>query len=208
MSYVYLLAVCLASYLYGSIPFGLALGKARGVDVRQHGSGRTGAANTLRTLGLGASAVAFAGDFSKGVVAVVLARVFIGSPAAEAIAAMFAVAGHNWSAFIGFRGGRGVAASVGAVALMFPPAVGVGVVVFAGVLAASRYVSLASIIASASVPVALAPMVLMGIAPAEYLAFSIVAAVLIILQHKDNLERLRAGAERRLGEKAERKAGP
>lgn len=199
---MYLLAVCLASYLYGSIPFGLALGKARGVDVRQHGSGRTGAANTLRTLGLGASSVAFTGDFSKGVVAVVLARVFIGSPAAEAVAALFAVAGHNWSAFIGFRGGRGVAASVGAVTLMFPPAIGVGVVVFACVLAARRYVSLASIIAAASVPVALAPMAYLRLLPFEYLAFGLIAAALITIQHKDNLKRLRAGTERRIGERA------
>lgn len=184
------------------------LGKARGLDLRQYGSGRTGAANTLRTLGPAASAAVFLGDLSKGVLAVVLARLLVGVPAAEAAAGLCAVAGHNWSAYIRFRGGRGVAASLGAVALMAPPMAGVGVVVFAAVASLSRYVSLASVLGSVAVPIALAPLVYLGLFPLEYLAFSLVAAALIVLQHKDNLERLRSGTERRLGEKAERVAEP
>jgi len=183
------------------------LGKARGIDVRHHGSGRTGAANTLRTLGLGASALAFIGDFSKGIVAVALARLLVGAPVVEIAAALCAIAGHNWSAYIRFRGGRGVVASVGALALMSPLVVGVGAVVFASVLAISRYVSLASILASTSVPLALAPLVYVGLVPIEYLAFGLIAAVLVTFQHKDNLERLRTGTERRLGESTESVAG-
>ena len=184
------------------------LGKARGIDVRRYGSGRTGAANTLRTLGPAASAMVFAGDLSKGILAVVLARMLMGTPLAEVAAGLFAVAGHNWSAYIGFRGGRGVAASVGAIALMAPPVVLVGAVVFGAVAALTRYVSLASMVASAAVPIALAPLVFAGLFPPEHLAFGVVAAILIALQHKDNLERLRAGKERRIGEKAEGVAEP
>lgn len=201
---MYLPVLCLASYLYGSVPFGLVLGKIRGIDVRQYGSGRTGAANTLRTLGVGASVLAFAGDFSKGVLAVILARLLFGTPIVEAAAAMCAIAGHNWSAYIRFRGGRGVASSVGALALMSPPAVGVGLVIFSGVLATSRYVSLASVLASASVPVALASLAYAGVVPVEYLVFGLIAAGLVTFQHRDNLERLKSGRERRLGEAADR----
>lgn len=208
LPYLYLPAICLASYLYGSVPFGLLLGKARGVDLRQYGSGRTGATNALRTLGPGASAVALLGDLSKGILAVALARLLIGTPWAEVLAGLCAVAGHNWSVYIHFQGGRGVAASLGAVATMAPPLAGVGIAVFAIVIAATRYVSLASILASAAVPVALAALVYGGLFPSEYLAFALIAAGLVIFQHRDNLERLRTGTERRLGQKAKRVAEP
>ncbi|MDO8692379.1 MAG: glycerol-3-phosphate 1-O-acyltransferase PlsY [Dehalococcoidia bacterium] len=200
--------VCLAGYLYGSIPFGVMLGRARGVDLLQFGSGRTGAANTLRTLGRGASVVAFLGDFSKGVLAVALARLLVGTPWAEALAGLCAVAGHNWSIYIRFRGGRGAVASAGAMAIMAPPIVVLAAIIFATVAAASRYISLASMLAAISAPVALAPLVYAGLLPAEYLAYGIAVAALIVLQHKDNIQRLRLGTERRIGDTAERLPEP
>ncbi|MDP2728241.1 MAG: glycerol-3-phosphate acyltransferase, partial [Dehalococcoidia bacterium] len=175
---------------------------------RQYGSGRTGAANTLRTLGKGASVVAFLGDFSKGVLAVALARFLTGLPIAEVLAGLCAVAGHNWSVYIRFRGGRGVASSLGALTIMAPPMVGVGVATFALVAMVSRYVSLGSVVAAAVVPLAITPLVYLGYTSVEYLAFAVIAAGLVIYQHSDNLQRLRAGTERRLGEKAEKVAKP
>lgn len=199
--------MCLICYLYGAIPFGLLIGKARGVDLLQYGSGRTGATNTLRTLGRGASALAFLGDFSKGALAVVLARLLLGSPLAEIAAGFCAVAGHNWSVYIGFRGGRGVATSAGALAIMTPPVVAAGIAVFLIVLKLSRYVSLSSVATAVAVPVAIIPMVYYFRFPVEYVGFGLVCGTLVILQHKDNIERLLAGTERRIGEKAEKVAG-
>src|SRR5579864_568816 len=98
-------------YLLGSIPTGMVVARVyRNVDLTAHGSGRTGATNVLRTLGRGAAAVAFAGDFAKGVVAVALVKFLIAPDNAwiEMIAAIGAVVGHSYSVFIGFKGGRGV----------------------------------------------------------------------------------------------------
>ena len=181
----------------------MLLGKARGIDLLQYGSGRTGAANTLRTLGRGASAAAFLGDFSKGVLAVVLARLLVGTPAAEVVAGLCAIAGHNWSVYIRFRGGRGVVSSAGVLAVIAGPIALVAIIIFAVVATGSRYVSLASILAAISAPFALAPLALAGYVPSEYLAYGVMAAMLIVFQHKDNIQRLRTGTERRIGDKVE-----
>jgi glycerol-3-phosphate acyltransferase PlsY len=185
------------------VPFGLLLGKIKGLDLRQYGSGRTGAANTLRTLGLRASLLVFLGDLSKGLIAVLLARLLLQSPGVEVLAALCAVAGHNWPVYIGFRGGRGVATSMGALIPMSPPLAGVGTVIFVLVIGLSRYISLGSILASAAIPILFLPLVFLGRSPWEYLLYSLVAATLIVAQHRDNISRLRAGTERRLGDKAE-----
>lgn len=202
-----LFLVCLAAYLYGSIPFGVLLGKARGIDLLQYGSGRTGAANTLRTLGRGASVAAFLGDFSKGVVAVVLARTLVGTPALEVAAGLAAIAGHNWSVFIGFRGGRGVVASAGVLAVMAAPVAALGIIIFGAVAWTSRYISLASMLSAVLAALALTPLVYLGYLPVEYFGYALCAAALVVIQHKDNIERLLSGTERRIGEKVERVTG-
>ncbi len=152
--------------------------------------------------------VAFLGDFSKGVLAVALARLLVGTPGAEALAGLCAVAGHNWSIYIRFRGGRGAVASAGAMSIMAYPIVVLAAVIFATVAAVSKYISLASIFAAISAPAALAPFVYAGLLPREYLAYGIVVAALIVLQHKDNIQRLRMGTERRIGDSAERLSEP
>ncbi len=118
-----LLLAALGGYLLGAIPFGLIIGRlTKGIDLREYGSHRTGATNALRTLGTRAAAAVFALDVAKGVAAVLLARlVFAGDPMVEwaaALAGLAAIVGHNWSAFIGFTGGRGVATSAGALGAM------------------------------------------------------------------------------------------
>lgn len=198
-------AVVVGSYLIGSIPFGLIAGKLRGVDVRDYGSGRIGATNVIRTLGVKAGVVILVADVLKGVVAVLLARYVVGSPMGEMAAGFAAVAGHNWSVFIGFKGGRGVATSLGGAIAMVPAVGGAGLAVFALVIALTRYVSLGSMAGAVGAAVAIAVFAALGRAPVEYLIYTAVAAALIVFQHRDNISRLSSGAETRLGQKGERR---
>src|SRR6476646_9901893 len=114
----------LAGYLIGAIPTGVVVARVYGrVDLTQVGSRRTGATNVLRTLGPGAAAIVFVGDFLKGVVAVLLAAVVgAGAPWPQALAGLAAVVGHSYSPFIGFKGGRGVTTGLGAALVLWPTA--------------------------------------------------------------------------------------
>jgi glycerol-3-phosphate acyltransferase PlsY len=198
-------AVVIGSYLIGSIPSGLILGKLRGVDVREYGSGKTGTANVLRTLGTRAAAVALVADVLKGVIAVLLAKYVLGSPVGEMAAGFAAVAGHNWSVFIRFRGGRGVATSVGGLFAMAPLVAASGIAIFAIIAAVSRYVSLGSMLGGLSAVAIMAALVALDEAPAQYLIYVGVAAALIVLQHRDNIARLLSGSESKLGRRGERR---
>lgn len=197
-------AVVIGSYLMGSIPFALLLGKLRGVDIRQHGSGNVGTTNVLRTAGAGVGVVALVCDVLKGVVAVLIARYTIGTPAGEMAAGLAAVVGHDWSVFIRFRGGKGVATSEGALFVMVPIAAAVSLVVFVLVTALSRYASLASLLGAAIggvlVGILLATDVVEGM---EYLIFTAVVMVLIVVRHRDNISNLLSGTEGKLGKKVE-----
>lgn len=200
MNYAALLVV---AYLVGSIPSGLAVGRLlRGVDVRQFGSGRTGMTNVLRTLGWKAAALVLALDALKGVAAVLLARVLVGTPLAESLAILTAILGHVWPVFARFRGGRGIATAEGGL-LTLAPWVGVlAMATFAPVLYFTRYVSLSSIVGVGTGAVALAVLALLGRVPAEYLLYAGPGAVLLIWGHRDNIRRLLQGRELRLGERA------
>ncbi len=198
-------AVVVGSYLIGSIPCGLVLGKLRGVDLRQYGSGKTGSANVLRTLGPRYAAVALIADMLKGVIAVVLATYILGTPVGEMAAGFAAIAGHNWSVFIRFQGGRGVATSVGGLFVMAPVVAASGFAIFAIVAAVSRYVSLGSMMGGLSALAMIAAYVALDKAPVQYLIYVAVAAALIVLQHRDNIARLLSGSESKLGQKGERR---
>ena len=201
------LAVVLAlivGYLAGSFPSGIVYGRLmRGVDVRQVGSGKTGATNVLRSLGLRFAIAVGATDVLKGLLPVVLALWLVGTPLAAVAAGFGAVAGHNWSIFLGFFGGRGVATSVGAFLPMAPIPTAVAIAAFVVVVAKTRYVSLGSVVAALT---ALAAFLLTGLLgaryPSEYYVFAVAGAFLIVIRHADNLARLRAGTERKLGDPA------
>jgi acyl phosphate:glycerol-3-phosphate acyltransferase len=174
----------------------------RNVDLTAHGSRRTGATNVLRTLGTGAAIVAFAGDFLKGFLAVIIVRFTIGNNSAwpELVAAIAAVLGHSYSIFIRFKGGRGVVTGLGATIVAAPLLM---VVAFAfGVLlvAVTRYVSLGSVLGAA-----LGGLLLCGLAVATgdvaWAAWGVLVGGFIIVAHRDNIERLLAGTERKLGER-------
>ena len=201
-------AVVIGSYLIGSIPSGLVIGKLKGIDVREYGSGNIGTTNVLRTLGARYGAIVLIADVFKGVIAVLLARYIIGSPMSEMAAGFAAVAGHDWSLFLKFKGGRGVATSLGALLPLVMPAPLTGVIglaAFVLVTLASRYVSLASIVGSVSAVVAMAVFMGIGRVPWEYLVYIVVVVALIIFQHRDNISRLLSGTESKLGQKGERR---
>jgi len=209
------IGVVVIGYLLGSIPFGLLVAKRKGVDVRQYGSGKTGTANVLRTAGGKAAAIVFGLDLLKGILAVVVAGLIIGRDylvidghavgmlIAQVTAALAAMAGHNWSVFLKFRGGRGVATFFGGLVALCPVAALFGGEVFVIGAGLSRFVSLGSIAAVASTYGVLVPLTIVYGFPIEYLIYALIGAVVILVTHRSNIARLLRGRERRLGDKAE-----
>jgi acyl phosphate:glycerol-3-phosphate acyltransferase len=194
------------AYLLGAVPFGLLVGRVTGgVDLREHGSGRIGATNALRTVGPAGAVLTFLLDLGKGAVAVLLVGWLYeagppGSPPWVAAAAgVAAVAGHIRSVFIGFRGGRGVATFAGT---MLATAPWVGAVVLplgALVVWRSRYVSLGSLVGTLLAPAVTVALLPFGQATWAAVALALAGAALVTLAHRDNITRLRAGTERRIG---------
>lgn len=193
----------MAGYLLGAIPVGLLVGRlTRGTDLRETGSGRTGTTNALRALGPAAAAVVLLLDIAKGAAAVLLARWLYPGAEAEWIAAgagLAAVIGHVWPVYIGFRGGRGVATSGGALLALLPAAVPLPALLMVALIAATRYVSLGSISAAVAMPLVVAVLVALQVAEVAHLAFAVAVAIVVVGAHADNIARLRAGTERRIG---------
>lgn len=201
-----LVLAALLGYVLGAIPFGLIVGRlTRGIDLREYGSHRTGATNALRTLGARAALLVFVLDVAKGVAAVLVARaVFADDPLvgwAGAVAGFAAIVGHNWSVFIGFTGGRGVATSAGALGAMSPLTLLVLVPIVAGIIWRTRYVSLGSITGGLLAPVITAGLALVDLATVEAIAYAGASGLLVTAAHADNIARLRAGTERKVGQK-------
>lgn len=200
----YVLAALLG-YLIGSIPTGALVARLYGgVDLTKVGSKRTGATNVLRTLGPVAAALVLLGDISKGVAAVLLCAL-VAAPDAwtQSAAGLAAVLGHAYSPFLGFKGGRGVATGLGGLLALSPPSAGLATVVGIVTIAATRYVSLGSILGTLVGAGALAFGALSGRGPAGHLVFALGVGTFIVVAHHDNIERLLHGTERRLGERVE-----
>ncbi len=187
-------------YLLGSFPSGYLAGRwCAGVDIRQLGSGSTGATNVLRQVGKGPALVVFVVDVFKGSAAVILARALLGAGAYGWLVAagLAALAGHIWPIWLGGKGGKAVATGFGML-LGLVPAVGLACLgVFLTSLALSRIVSISSVLAAAALPLLMAG----AGAPGAYLGLGLVAAVMVIWRHRSNLSRLLKGEEPRLGQK-------
>ena len=193
------------SYVLGSIPWGYLITLAvKGVDIRQYGSGKTGMTNVLRSAGGRFAAVALVLDLTKGLLAVFLARAVVDTPSAEVAAGLVALMGHNWSLFLGFKGGRGIATGLGALLAMEPIAGAIALGVFTPVTLLSRYLSLGSIVSVIAAFLSLLAMLLLGQSSTTYLSYTGVGGAIIIWQHRDNIQRLIRGNERRIGQSAER----
>jgi glycerol-3-phosphate acyltransferase PlsY len=202
---VIIAAVC--GYLLGAIPIGLLVGrKSSGVDVREFGSGKTGFTNTLRVLGLRRSLPVFVGDVGKGAAAALLPLLYTDDPWARGAGGFFAIVGHVWPVFAGFRGGRGVLAGAGALLALNPLAALVVVPVAAVTALTTRYMSLTSIVACVAAALVFVLLALLDLAPWAYAVAAIAGSSLIIVLHKDNIERLLGGREPKIGRGGERRA--
>lgn len=203
------LASVLVAYLLGAIPTGVLVGKFFGNrDPRATGSGKTGATNVLRTLGPGPAAIVVVVDVAKSATAVLLARyVFFGGNSglrdyAEALAGFAAIMGHNYSIYIRFGGGRGVLTGAGAMLIMSPFAMLIGFIFGVVPISLTRYVSLGSILGAAASAVTALALVLTHHDSLPHFLFILAGATIIILSHRDNIERLLSGTERKLGQPA------
>jgi glycerol-3-phosphate acyltransferase PlsY len=186
-------------YLIGAIPVGFLVARAAGgIDIRGKGSGTIGATNVLRTLGPVPAVLTLLGDVVKGYVAVRVAEVIGPEPVWEAAGALLAIVGNCWPVFLRFKGGKGVATALGAFLRLTPAAIAPAAIVWIALVAAFRYVSLASILATVSLVIGAW---ILGYSP-MYTAAAACAATLIVWRHHDNVKRLLSGTERRLGERA------
>ena len=209
-------AVIIMGYLLGSIPFGLLIGRRSAkVDVRQYGSGKTGATNVLRAAGKKAAALVVILDVSKGVLAVIFAGLIIrgdylvvgefglGMLVAQVLAASATIIGHIFPVFLKFKGGRGVAPFFGGLIALCPPAAIFGgeiLIIGAGL---TKFASLGSIAGVVGTYAVLVPLTIMSGFPIEYLAYTLIGTIIVIVMHRDNIVRLVKGKERKLGQKAE-----
>ena len=202
------------SYLFGSIPWGFIIGKLNGVDVRQEGSKNIGATNVTRCVGKKAGKLCFALDFLKGALPVLAAQYFFRDSRNifeyVVIAALFAsVIGHMFPVFLKFHGGKGVSTAAGAVMALAPLPLLVALLVWVVVFLVSRYVSLASIAAAAVLPIVAWILYLVKFGSElsrtpSVLIFLTIIALLAILRHHSNIQRLLNGTENRFGKKTEK----
>ena len=185
------LLIIIGAYLLGSIPTGLLLAKAAGVDIRATGSGNIGATNVYRTLGRSVGILTLVGDCLKGLIPVLVARHLEMGDALIAAAGTAAFLGHVYTIFLGFKGGKGVATALGVFLGVSPASVGIALIIFIIVVAAWRYISLGSITAAAAMPFIITfldrrPLII---------AMTAVIALLVIWKHRENISRLREGTE-------------
>jgi glycerol-3-phosphate acyltransferase PlsY len=191
-----LLAV-IAAYLMGSIPFAQLLSKRRGVDLRRVGSGNVGATNVLRTLGVRPAVLAMMLDAVKGTLAVLIAQRLSGGVAGPVAAGLASMIGHVYPVWLRFRGGKGVATAAGAFAVLTPVAVAVAIGVFLLTVALTRFISVGSMAAALT----LAAWAIASDAPTAVGIGAAIGAALVLVGHRDNVLRLVAGTERRVGQR-------
>ena len=181
----------IGAYLLGSVPTGLLLAKALGVNIREAGSGNIGATNVYRTIGRKLGILTLVGDCLKGLIPVLIAKWLDLPDVWVAAIGLAALLGHVFTIFLGFKGGKGVATALGVFLGTSPLSVLVAIVVFALVLYIWRYVSLASIVAAALIPGIVR---ILGGKP-EFILMSLAIAAVVIFRHRENIARLKNGTE-------------
>lgn len=180
-----------AAYLIGSIPTGLLLGKAYGIDVRREGSGNIGATNLYRTVGRKVGIITLIGDCLKGLLPVLLVKASSLPPEFAAWVGLAAFCGHVFPVFLKFKGGKGVATALGVFLALAPLAVAIAIALFAVLMFLWRYVSLGSISAAAAMPLAV---YLLGESRTVTVVTLVIAAI-VIIRHHENIKRLLSGTE-------------
>lgn len=196
------LTIILLSYFIGSISTSYIIAKRMtGVDIRTQGSGNAGSTNVLRTLGKKAGVITFVGDLLKGVIAVLIAKIIstlvhLDVTTASYIAVGFVVIGHNWPIFLGFRGGKGVATSLGAMIAVNPIIALSCFAFFIVIVYFTKYVSLGSVIS-----ICTSPIIMACIGNYKGLLVTLFLSISVVFKHRENIKRLINGTERKIGEK-------
>ena len=197
----YILIIIIA-YLLGNISTSYIIAKKMiGVDIRTQGSGNAGSTNVLRTLGKKAGAMTFVGDLLKGVLAVLIAKVIASISGVDVATAGYlgvigVVSGHNWPAFLGFRGGKGVATSLGSMIAINPILALSCFAIFLIIVAITKYVSLGAVVS-----ISLSPIMMILTKNNKGLLATLFLTISVIYTHRENIKRLLNGTERKLGEK-------
>ena len=189
----------IVAFVLGSIPFGIITAKVKGIDLKKVGSGNIGATNVLRSLGKWPAVITLLGDILKGTLAVAIGKYSGVEPLYEGLIGIAAISGHSFSIFLGFKGGKGVATSLG-VLLMYTPHVAlITLVVWIGVVLFTKYSSLGAIVSFALLPLNI---ILFDFQDKTKFFISILISLFIIIRHKDNIRRLMKGTERKIGQHA------
>ena len=217
--FIYLILSALIGYLFGAIPVGYILVRiTRGIDLREFGSGRTGGTNSFRAGGVWIGVVTSILDVLKAALGIWLVRALFADqippewlPWAEVTSGIMSVVGHNWSVFLGWRGGAGTGPNVGWAGVIWFPIVPIAVLVVLGVLLTIGMASLASLAMSAAIPIAFAVLYIAGVEPYDstlaYIVGGIVSAAIITWSLRPNIMRLVAGEERIVGPRSPQKRG-
>lgn len=184
------------AFVLGSIPFGIIIAKAKGVDLKKIGSGNIGATNVLRSLGKWPAALTLLGDLLKGTAAVAIGRYFGIGSLYEGLVGISAILGHNFSIFLGFRGGKGVATSLGVLSVYSPQAALLTLVIWVVVVIFTKYSSMGALVSFGLLPINI--LLFDG---KEKLFIAILLTIFIFIRHKDNIQRLMKGSERRIGQR-------
>lgn len=198
------IVIIIIAYLLGNISTSYIVAKRlAGVDIRTQGSGNAGSTNVLRTLGKKAGAMTFIGDILKGVIAVWISKLIasvsgIDPVTSSYLAVVFVVAGHNWPAFLGFRGGKGVATSLGAMLAMNPLIALICLGVFIIIVLLTKYVSLGSVVG-----ISMSPVIMILLENKAGIIVTLFLSISAIYTHRQNIKRLLDGTERKIGEKKE-----
>ena len=187
----------IAAFVLGSIPFGIITAKVKGIDLKKVGSGNIGATNVLRAVGKGAAALTLALDMLKGWAPVALGRTLGASDAQVAGVALAAFLGHLYPVFLRFRGGKGVATFLGVLLALLPKVAFLVAGVWLLIAAVFRYSSLAALVAAAASPL----LVWLLDGRRGFVALAVVLSGFILIRHRENMRRLLAGEERRIGRK-------
>jgi glycerol-3-phosphate acyltransferase PlsY len=214
MTWQYALVAVIA-YLCGAVPSGLWVGKlARGVDIREFGSGKTGFTNAMRVLGWKLAIVVFVIDVVKGAIPVLIARIAFDGAPIQAVAGIAAMVGHVWPVYVGFRGGRAVLVAFAATTVMMPLLGPIMIAIGLAIALPFGYISLASVVGSGVMAGIIAALAFLDRVPPElrvphaFGVFGVVAATMIVVLHRDNIQRLRAGTEPKFGQGGQQRHRP
>ncbi|OIP60552.1 MAG: acyl-phosphate glycerol 3-phosphate acyltransferase [Nitrospirae bacterium CG2_30_41_42] len=186
----------ITAFLLGSIPFGIIIAKAKGVNLKKVGSGNIGATNVLRSLGKWPAALTLLGDVLKGTAAIAIGRYLGAGPVYEGLVGFSAILGHNFSIFLGFRGGKGVATSLGVLSIYSPQIALFTFIIWLVVVIFTKYSSMGALVSFGLLPINI-----LFFDGREKLFTAILITILIFIRHRDNIQRLIKGTERKIGQR-------